>query len=80
MLNLCFLVAKPALIHTILLNRPLQIIIVISFGAILLPSLVFVTFFSRELAITGDGFNSGDNIGRCGHLKKYHVPCGNKVN
>lgn len=65
-------VAKPALIHVILLNRTLRILIVMFISVCVIPPLIYHFFYAQKI------FALQENrvLGTCGHQPIYHVPCG----
>lgn len=64
---------EPSFIHVICLNRPLRVVIVMFIAILIIPPLVYVFFFSKEILPQGD---VTDLIGTCAHNPIFQVSCG----
>ncbi|XP_055696032.1 probable maltase-glucoamylase 2 isoform X2 [Lutzomyia longipalpis] len=66
---------ETALIHVILLNKAFRVIVLLFLAATVIPIIVYLMVFSREI---GPLEYDRNQVGTCGHLKSLHVSCGLK--
>ncbi|XP_055700292.1 lysosomal alpha-glucosidase-like [Phlebotomus papatasi] len=64
---------ETALIHVILLNKAFRVVSLLFLAATVLPVVVYLMVFSREI---GPLEYDRNQVGTCGHLKRLHVSCG----
>lgn len=74
--SVCCIILEAAIIHRILLNKVLRIITALVLFGVVLPSIFYIIFFSREY-YDRNGFDSNPLV--CSHSEKHHIKCGHIV-
>lgn len=73
--HLCKFISGPAIIHVILLNRTFRVILLTAAIGVCLPTIFYMTFYSREFLLA----SHMTQYGTCGYYDVYHLPCGVEV-